>query len=212
MKASTQSRSDNSAFGLPLADSTPDLARGLQGAVREAHTNAAAAKNAAGLLKERLARRKQLEREIGDSSLLCSRYKTLGQELHRDNFIAFVLAESMERLAALASVELLRISGDRYSLVAESDGFDVIDHQNADERRSVATLSGGETFLASLALALALAGSVRDLGGSTAAARLDAIVHRRRLRCPRSRDAGRRPRRARTTTRRGANGRSDQSR
>ena len=39
----------------------------------------------------------------------------------------------------------------------------------------MATLSGGETFLASLALALALAGSVRDLAGTAAASRLDAI-------------------------------------
>jgi DNA repair protein SbcC/Rad50 len=160
---------------LPLPDSTEDLARVMQEAVQEAHTNAAAAKKAADLLKDRLKRRKELEAEIADSSIRCARYKALGQELHRDNFIAFVLAESMERLAALASVELLRISDDRYSLVAESDGFDVTDHQNADERRSVATLSGGETFLASLALALALAGSVRDIGGSAAAARLDAI-------------------------------------
>jgi exonuclease SbcC len=161
--------------GLPPSDTTDDLARHLQGAVQEAHTNAAAAKATADLLKERLERKNQLEAEIGESSVRCARYKVLGQELHRDNFIAFVLAESMERLAALASIELLRISDDRYSLIAESDGFDVIDHQNADERRSVATLSGGETFLASLALALALAGSVRDLGGSAAAARLEAM-------------------------------------
>ena len=32
--------------------------------------------------------------------------------------------------------------------------FQVVDHTQADERRSVRTLSGGETFMASLALAL----------------------------------------------------------
>ena len=38
----------------------------------------------------------------------------------------------------------------------EPDQFAVVDRFNGDERRSVKTLSGGETFLASLALALSL--------------------------------------------------------
>ncbi len=85
-----------------------------------------------------------------------------------------MLEESLARLAVQASDELRRISGGRYSLVAQDGGFEVIDHHNADERRSVATLSGGETFLASLSLALALSTGLRDLAG-TAACRLDAI-------------------------------------
>ena len=50
----------------------------------------------------------------------------------------------------------------------------VIDHHNADEVRSARTLSGGETFLASLALALALADRIAAMA-SGGAARLDAI-------------------------------------
>ena len=41
--------------------------------------------------------------------------------------------------------------------------FDVVDQWNADEPRSVKTLSGGETFLASLALALTMAESLPGL-------------------------------------------------
>ena len=124
---------------------------------------------------ENIAKRAELEAAIRDDQVRLGRFKTLADELQANHFMAYVLEESMVRLADLASVELLRISDGRYSLVPEKGGFDVIDHHNADERRSVATLSGGETFLASLALALALAGSVRDLAGSSAAARLDAI-------------------------------------
>jgi exonuclease SbcC len=141
----------------------------------EAHAEAVRAEATVALLKEKIKKRGDLERKIKEDTARCARYRTLGQELHQDRFIAFVLAESMERLAALASVELSRISGERYSLIAEEAGFDVVDHHNADEQRAAATLSGGETFLASLALALALAGSVRDLAGAAAAARLDAI-------------------------------------
>jgi exonuclease SbcC len=50
----------------------------------------------------------------------------------------------------------------------------VIDHRNADESRLARTLSGGETFLASLALALALAENVAEMAGA-AATRLDAL-------------------------------------
>lgn len=75
----------------------------------------------------------------------------------------------------LASAELLNISDQRYSLKADDDSFQVVDHFNADEARSVATLSGGETFLASLSLAMALAGSITDLAGETVGARLEAM-------------------------------------
>lgn len=141
----------------------------------EIHTNLVEAGSLVELVNKKILRRTELEKEVKNDTIRRDRYKMLGQELHQNNFIEFVLLESMERLASLASVELLRISGDRYRLVAEKSGFDAIDHHNADERRSVATLSGGETFLASLALALALAGSVRDLAGTAAAARLDSI-------------------------------------
>ena len=51
----------------------------------------------------------------------------------------------------------------------------MVDHRNADERRSARTLSGGETFLAALALALALADEVGSLAtGGTA--RLEAML------------------------------------
>ena len=126
-------------------------------------------------VSENIAKRGELEAAIRGDQVRLSRFKTLAEELQANHFMAYVLEESMVRLADLASVELLRISDGRYRLIPEKSGFDVIDHHNADERRSVATLSGGETFLASLALALALAGSVRDLAGSTAAARLEAI-------------------------------------
>jgi exonuclease SbcC len=44
-----------------------------------------------------------------------------------------------------------------YSLEVFKRDFQVIDHRNANEARLVKTLSGGETFLVSLALALSLA-------------------------------------------------------
>jgi exonuclease SbcC len=54
----------------------------------------------------------------------------------------------------------------------ENGSFDVIDHRNANEIRSISTLSGGETFLVSLALALSLAETLSAAGGTG----LDAII------------------------------------
>lgn len=53
----------------------------------------------------------------------------------------------------------LKTLSNRYELVAIAQSLDIaiIDHDMADEQRSVNTLSGGESFLVSLALALGLA-------------------------------------------------------
>jgi exonuclease SbcC len=58
--------------------------------------------------------------------------------------------------------------------MSENGEFEVVDHANAGERRFIRTLSGGETFLAALSLALALA---EILGGMAKerAGRLEAI-------------------------------------
>lgn len=69
-------------------------------------------------------------------------------------------------MAAAASLHLAELSDDRYRLVCRDDDFLVIDGWTGDEERSVRTLSGGETFLASLALALGLAEQVRALSVS----------------------------------------------
>lgn len=156
------------------ADEPAAIEAELEQAVTAAHGAVVAAEKDVETLKTRIEERKEMEKAITDDRRLRTLYNALARDLRADHFLAWVLEESMNQLADQASIELLRISDNRYSLVADSGNFDVIDHHNADERRSVATLSGGETFLASLSLALALAAGLRELAG-TAAGRLDAI-------------------------------------
>lgn len=125
--------------------------------------------------KSRLEKRNEIERSMIADKAQGDLYHRLGQELQADRFLAYVLGESMRVLAAQATSELLKITDGRYSIEPKESSFTVVDHHNADERRPVATLSGGETFLASLALALALSGSVRDLADNAAAARLESM-------------------------------------
>jgi exonuclease SbcC len=69
-------------------------------------------------------------------------------------------------------VRLRELSSGRYTLDYAHDDFFVIDHDNARERRRADTLSGGETFLTSLALALQLSEQVQRAAG---AVRLDSL-------------------------------------
>ncbi|MCB0997334.1 MAG: hypothetical protein KDB21_19710, partial [Acidimicrobiales bacterium] len=92
----------------------------------------------------------------------------LGRLLGARGFERWLLAEALAELAARATERLMQLSGGQYSLVVDADAFRVRDHRNADELRDARTLSGGETFLASLALALALADSVAELAGTGA--------------------------------------------
>ena len=87
----------------------------------------------------------------------------LAGHLKANQFIGFVLEEALRVLAEDGSRHLQNLSMGRYSLGNDDQEFCVVDHWNADCVRSVRTLSGGESFIASLALALALAERVADL-------------------------------------------------
>ena len=87
----------------------------------------------------------------------------LGRLLDARGFERWLMAEAVQDLVARATDRLLELSRGQYSLVAHDTDFRICDHRNADELRDAKTLSGGETFLASLALALALAESIAEL-------------------------------------------------
>jgi exonuclease SbcC len=89
----------------------------------------------------------------------------LAQMLRADRFQAYVQSQALRSLAEDGSRKLIELSAGRYELEVTPGGQDFLvkDKWNADEPRSVRTLSGGETFLASLALALALAETLPGL-------------------------------------------------
>ncbi|MCU1602389.1 MAG: Nuclease sbcCD subunit, partial [Frankiales bacterium] len=94
----------------------------------------------------------------------------------RMSLTSFVLAARLEEVAAAATVRLLRMTQGRYELVHTDEsarggarsglGLLVRDAWSGQDR-DTATLSGGETFLAALALALGLADVVTaEAGGA----------------------------------------------
>jgi exonuclease SbcC len=164
------------ALGLELPAPTPaDALRALGAADRTAVQAAASAASAIEHARRRLAERQTLEGQIAEERRRAEVFAALALDLRTDRFGEYIIQETMAVLAARASDELLRISDSRYSLATDGGDFEVIDHANADERRSVKTLSGGETFLASLSLALALSRHIGELAGEGLGARLEAV-------------------------------------
>ena len=147
----------------------------LEKAAHEARRRADQCANDVAVLERRLQRKAKMEAGIEEKRGRMHRYEKVANELKTDRFIGFLLDESIEDLALRASNELQKISAGQYSLTSSKNNFSVVDHANADESRSVVTLSGGETFLASLALALALSQGIADIAGHSAGARLDAM-------------------------------------
>jgi exonuclease SbcC len=100
--------------------------------------------------------------------------KALANHLRANNFERWLLEEALDSLVDGASRILRELSGGQYDLGHDKGEFFVLDHHDAGLRRAVRTLSGGETFQASLALALALSEQLAGL--STASASLESIV------------------------------------
>ena len=101
----------------------------------------------------------------------------LGRHLAASGFERWLLDEALLVLVEGATEVLHTLSGGQYSFALDpkTRNFTVVDHRNADQPRSARTLSGGETFLASLALALALADQITLLA-ARGGARLESII------------------------------------
>jgi exonuclease SbcC len=131
-------------------------ATALAGTVARLRSEAGTLEKAVARSEALAARRASLESEAALAGMLA-------QHLQANQFVAYVQEEALRVLADDGSRRLRSLSQGRYSLECEAQEFCVVDHWNADMKRSVKTLSGGETFLASLALALALAESLAEL-------------------------------------------------
>jgi exonuclease SbcC len=147
----------------------------LQAAERTATSAATRGQSAVEEAERRAGERSAMEARVKEEREQIAVLGALAHELRSDRFGEYIVEETLALLAVQASEELLRISDGRYSLVPVEGDFHVVDHANADERRSVKTLSGGETFLASLALALALSRHVGDLASEGLGAKLEAV-------------------------------------
>ncbi|WJV28795.1 SbcC/MukB-like Walker B domain-containing protein [Rossellomorea sp. AcN35-11] len=97
-----------------------------------------------------------------------------GQNANRITFERYVLASFLEDILKVANERLIKMTSGRYQLIRKTDrskgnvqsGLELlVFDQYTGQERHVKTLSGGESFKASLALALGLADVVQQYAG-----------------------------------------------
>lgn len=131
------------------------------------------ARNVVVRMEEVTERAKSLRAELEEAGRGEAVAAALANHLRADGFERWLMAGAITGLVKGANELLSQLSGGGYSLESDEEGsFQIIDHRNANEVREVATLSGGETFLVSLALSLSLAETLSAAGGGG----LDAII------------------------------------
>ncbi|MEV6879247.1 SMC family ATPase [Amycolatopsis sp. NPDC051128] len=163
-----------------VADDITALGVGLpEGPVRDRAPVAVAAARARAEadhteLRRRLARVEGLHGDIAAAESEAQVARLLADLLRSDKFPRWLIAGALDTLVAEASASLLELSGGQFELTHDKGDFLVVDHNEADARRPVKTLSGGETFQASLALALALSSQLGAMAAA-GATRLESI-------------------------------------
>ncbi|MBB5939198.1 AAA family ATPase [Streptomyces zagrosensis] len=147
-----------------------DLKDGPDRAAQAPRVVAVAAERARGQVE-------MIQRSLADAASIREKIDTahtrqqvaaeLARLMRSNKFPQWLANSALDTLVAGASQSLRQLSDDRFDLSHQKGDFYVIDHFDADSSRSVRTLSGGETFQASLALALALSDQLAGLGSAT---------------------------------------------
>ena len=111
-------------------------------------------------LKDLLNKKKKIEHKLALLSDLEKLFK--GKK-----FVEFIAANQLKYISLEADKQLREITCGNYGLEVDEDGrFFIRDYKNGGKERDASTLSGGETFVASLALALALSSQIQLKGRS----------------------------------------------
>ena len=110
--------------------------------------------------KDDLGKKKELSAKLKAAENERNKYADLEKLFKNKAFSEFVAEEYIKDFTAAASVRLGELTGGKYSFMYDAkDGkFYVRDFLSGNDLRGVNTLSGGETFLASLSLAIAISG------------------------------------------------------
>jgi DNA repair protein SbcC/Rad50 len=114
--------------------------------------------------QKNLAEKSQLEAVFSKLQNRESYLRELDVLFRGSGFVKYVSSIYLKELCNTANVRFMKLSKNSLSLEIDDDNtFWVIDYLNGGKRRLLKTLSGGQTFQASLCLALALAEKVKAL-------------------------------------------------
>jgi len=142
---------------------------------RQVNQQIGAAETEIRRIEEGMEKAKGIAEEVEEARAAGSLAKNLAALLRVTAFPNYIRERALKVLAQGGSHRLLEISRNRFEFRVDGQEFLVADNWNLGETRSVKTLSGGETFLASLALALALAEGLPAMGATSRAGSLESL-------------------------------------
>lgn len=115
-------------------------------------------------LKNALERREKLESELSIHRSREYNLKTLKQLFKANGFVNYISTVFLQNLCLAANERFFKMTRRNLSLeITPDNNFQVRDFLNGGKTRNVKTLSGGQTFQASLSLALALADNIQSM-------------------------------------------------
>ena len=113
---------------------------------------------------DRLTEKSGIEKTFGTIQTRETYLKELEALFKGSGFVKYVSSIYLKELCNTANVRFMKLSKNSLSLeIDHENAFWVIDYLNGGKKRLLKTLSGGQTFQASLCLALALAEKVKAL-------------------------------------------------
>ncbi|MCI3984525.1 SMC family ATPase [Bacillus vallismortis] len=124
-----------------------------------------AAAKALAVIRDHHKRFNEIEAELKKWQTHIDRLDKLQAVFKGNTFVEFLAEEQLESVARDASARLGMLTRQRYAIEVDSEGgFVMRDDANGGVKRPVSSLSGGETFLTSLSLALALSAQIQLRG------------------------------------------------
>jgi exonuclease SbcC len=113
-------------------------------------------------LEKKLKEKKVLSKDLNALKKRGENIAILKSLFRQEGFVSYISSVYLQNLCEAANHRFYQLTKQQLRLELNADnGFDVRDYLNDGKLRNVKTLSGGQTFQASLSLALALAESVQ---------------------------------------------------
>lgn len=135
----------------------------MQAALKDQAGQVAQLKGAINRESAELEKKTELLAQLDKTRNRADQLNVLKKLFDRAGFVEYVSSIYLRQLCAMANVRFHRLTRNQLSLyLNDNNDFEIIDYLNDGRRRSVKTLSGGQSFQASLSLALALAESVQS--------------------------------------------------
>ncbi len=108
------------------------------------------------IVKKDLEKIKVLKKELKELISKLDYLEEITKLLSGRKFVQFIAKRYLDNICRSASIKLYEMSGRKYSLEADETDFVVVDHNRGNIKRQIKSISGGELFMVSLCLSLAL--------------------------------------------------------